>query len=613
MIYDESDSNESQTIEALVPMVDLFAVLAIVFMIYASDEIAVNRMESVTKMQETVEILRKESEEKIQQLEEMVAENGVNALAKEADHTLEEIKQQRKKKAEELVLAFSEMLEAQQDQAAVEYEDLVTNFETRHKAALATELVSLDEKKRKQLEKERDQLSADIEIEKLKLKQEQEEAVEIAKQESVQALAEQKSELVEEKMAALATQQATLESQKEAALAQAQQEAMMVRGAALQEQSDRAMAQAQKELAQAEAEYAQELAATESALEAEKRQALAQAADLAAQKEQEFKRAEAEHARQLEVTESALEAENRQALAQAAQAEEDALAAQEAALAAQKAEELRRAGAEHAQELLAAGAKLDEDKRQALAEAAQAEKDALATQEAALAAEKEKALSETEQAFAKELDEQKELTAKAEEELTPFVKAAEAKQQIVDQLTENFKEFDTAAVEIDEKTGKVRLKFQNSYFVRDSHVLSEDMKDFLRVMIPKYARSIYENQGAAKQVESLKISGMTSPVHEGVYVDINDTSARTERARRYNMALSNKRALAMYNFIFDEDEMTDYQYRARLKKDMSIAALGFQNAQPVKAELIGKPADCLEYDCMKERATILQFQLLTDE
>ncbi len=79
------------------------------------------------------------------------------------------------------------------------------------------------------------------------------------------------------------------------------------------------------------------------------------------------------------------------------------------------------------------------------------------------------------------------------------------------------------------------------------------------------------------------------------------------------MALSNKRALAMYNFIFDEDEMTDYQYRARLKKDMSIAALGFQNAQPVKAELVGKPADCLEYDCMKERATILQFQLLTDE
>jgi biopolymer transport protein ExbD len=35
MIFDQSNQKESQTIEALVPMVDLFAVLAIVFMIYA--------------------------------------------------------------------------------------------------------------------------------------------------------------------------------------------------------------------------------------------------------------------------------------------------------------------------------------------------------------------------------------------------------------------------------------------------------------------------------------------------------------------------------------------------------------------------------------------------
>jgi len=180
-------------------------------------------------------------------------------------------------------------------------------------------------------------------------------------------------------------------------------------------------------------------------------------------------------------------------------------------------------------------------------------------------------------------------------------------------LNENFKDFDTSAVEIDEKTGKVRLNFQESYFERDSFRLSSDMKEFLRIMMPKYARSIYENQGAAAQVESLKISGMTSPVYQGVYIDINDSSPKTEKARRYNMALSNKRAVAMYNFIFDEDEMTDYPYRARLKKDMGIAAFGFQNAQPVKAELVGQPAECIEYDCKKEQATILQFQLFTNE
>ena len=55
MIYDQEDQKESQTIEALVPMVDLFAVLAIVFMIYASDEINITELTTAKKMQEVVQ------------------------------------------------------------------------------------------------------------------------------------------------------------------------------------------------------------------------------------------------------------------------------------------------------------------------------------------------------------------------------------------------------------------------------------------------------------------------------------------------------------------------------------------------------------------------------
>ena len=102
MKYDQSDQRESQTIEALVPMVDLFAVLAIVFMIYASDEIAVTELESATKMQEVVETVvkmqkvvetieqesqkriaevEKRSAEKIQEIIEEVESDPKNALA----------------------------------------------------------------------------------------------------------------------------------------------------------------------------------------------------------------------------------------------------------------------------------------------------------------------------------------------------------------------------------------------------------------------------------------------------------------------------------------------------------------------------------------------------
>ena len=92
---------------------------------------------------------------------------------------------------------------------------------------------------------------------------------------------------------------------------------------------------------------------------------------------------------------------------------------------------------------------------------------------------------------------------------------------------------------------------------------------------------------------------MTSPIFRGRYFDINDTSAEGEEAYEFNMILSNDRALAMYNFIFDSHEMGDYEYRARLKGDLGISALGYQTATPVPSELVGQRAKCLEYDCKK--------------
>ena len=121
MIFDQSNSEESQTIEALVPMVDLFAVLAIVFMIYASDEITITELttakqmqevaETVEKMQEVVEIIQRESEERIAEVEreseekikeivDLYESDPKFVLAREADKTLEEVKEKRRKKAE---------------------------------------------------------------------------------------------------------------------------------------------------------------------------------------------------------------------------------------------------------------------------------------------------------------------------------------------------------------------------------------------------------------------------------------------------------------------------------------------------------------------------------
>jgi len=553
MNSDQSDSNKPKTIEALVPMVDLFAMLAIMFMIYSNDEIIYAKQESEVEIQKLTE-----------QVEEVAEEqkriDRRKQLAQQAEKTLEQLKAEQAQQAQELLAQFTTMVAAQQNQAASQYENLVAKIELEHDQALEQEEKALQEQTQADLAKKKEALETELEKKQLELEKKKKEELVVAKLQFENELSAKVSELTTEKQDALQKLKRELEEKissaetalehTQNALAESDQQRQ-----ALATQKELELANQKKELAKVEQALKDEAASQAEKLAAEKERALAEAK---AKAEQELQKLEAEKERAL----AKAEAEAEQELQKLKAAKKRALA---------NAEKERQ--------------KLEAEKAQALAKADEAEK--LAT--------------ETEEYLTRVVD-----------ELNPFLKAEDAKQEIVKRLKENFKDFDSKAVEIDEKTGKVRLHFEQTYFARGSHELSEDMKSFLRIMIPKYAKSIYENKHAAKHIDSLKISGMTSPIYRGKYVDKNDKSPQTEKARRYNMKLSNKRALAMYNFIFDEKEMKNFKYRDRLKADMGIAALGFQNAAPVKKKLVGRPADCKEYDCKHEQATVLQFHLYSE-
>ena len=86
MFANKAETNKGKTIDALIPMIDLFAVLAIVFMIYSSDEI----IAAQEKSQETIEEIATEykklkeevaaAEEARQRRRETLAENAVKSL-----------------------------------------------------------------------------------------------------------------------------------------------------------------------------------------------------------------------------------------------------------------------------------------------------------------------------------------------------------------------------------------------------------------------------------------------------------------------------------------------------------------------------------------------------
>ena len=404
---------------------------------------------------------------------------------------------------------------------------------------------------------------------------------------SFKALSKVKSDYAK----ALVAQKSALESQKQQSLAQAEEEYQK----ALESKQASQMVAKQAALAKAKREHNQALAAQKQALDSQKRNELAKV-------QQAYKDS-------LANKEQKLAAQTKSALAKARSDFSKKLAEQQQAAKGEKEQALTKAQSDFNKALHEQNASQIAKSQEALAKAQAAFAGALGQNESRLRGEKDRALADAGDKFAKALGKEKANSGKLQGQLSKFMKAQAAKDKIVTQLKDNFSNFDSNAVEVDSKTGKVKLHFQQSYFKRGRGELTDEMKAILRVMIPNYAKSIYGNKDAAKQVGSLNITGLTSPVYKGRYIDINDGSEETEKARKFNIKLSNERALAMFNFIFNDPTMSKFPYREKLKKDMGISAKGFLNSKPVPKELIGKKARCVKYDCSQEQAAVLQFQM----
>ena len=92
MIFNRSGSHQSM--QAIVPLVDLFAVLAIVFMIHSDDEITATKLEKDEIVAEVQEVRKRleaidEAEQARRDRREM--------LAKKASKSLEQIKEERER------------------------------------------------------------------------------------------------------------------------------------------------------------------------------------------------------------------------------------------------------------------------------------------------------------------------------------------------------------------------------------------------------------------------------------------------------------------------------------------------------------------------------------
>ena len=169
----QSNSDESQTTEALVPMVDLFAVLALVFMIYSTDEIATAKLATESQIQEIVATAEREivarvekdsvetintlvakaaqdSEAKIRELELKIEEDA-RARATYADMSLEALLKQREAKTQQLAQEIAELLTLEDSRAAIEYEGLVSDIAYKYDEELEQQKATLQQIREREL------------------------------------------------------------------------------------------------------------------------------------------------------------------------------------------------------------------------------------------------------------------------------------------------------------------------------------------------------------------------------------------------------------------------------------------------------------------------------
>ena len=130
---------------------------------------------------------------------------------------------------------------------------------------------------------------------------------------------------------------------------------------------------------------------------------------------------------------------------------------------------------------------------------------------------------------------------------------------IYNSVTDVFKDSDIP-IEVDQTTGKIVFG-ENSLFDVDSDELKPEAKDILKVFIPKYVETIYENY--EQHISRIVITGHTDDV--GDYL--------------YNLDLSQRRALSVAKYIVGE-EIGDYKYKEDVKQ--YIEAIGRSEAELIK-------------------------------
>ena len=132
-------------------------------------------------------------------------------------------------------------------------------------------------------------------------------------------------------------------------------------------------------------------------------------------------------------------------------------------------------------------------------------------------------------------------------------------------------------IEIDQKTGDVSIP-DAILFDKGSAELKPEGKEFLKLFIPKYTDVIFSNSTFEDSVIRVIVEGQTS----------------SQGGDQYNMDLSFKRSLSVYNYIFSKE--LNFKNKSKFKTKLMAAGRGEVEANQ-------------KIDDPRDRRVVFRFQL----
>lgn len=187
---------------------------------------------------------------------------------------------------------------------------------------------------------------------------------------------------------------------------------------------------------------------------------------------------------------------------------------------------------------------------------------------------------------------------------------ANARAKLAKEIADSLKKAGVTA-DVNTKTGDVTVSFGEDYFDNDSAHLKGTMAEVLKKFIPLYSENLFKDKNIADKITSVEILGYASPTYKSKYVDPHSLDPEDQKAAKYNLDLSYKRARSIFDYIFDKNKI-EYANQKKLLPLVKVAGKSFFSEEKIPdgiAPGMNQREFCRRVDCKKSQKVIIKFNM----